>query len=148
VILGDDVEIGACSCVDRAKFGYTTIGNGTKIDNLVQIAHNCRIGEHCMFVALAGVGGSTRVGDYCVFAGQAGAIDNLTIGRGARLAAGLAVATSDIPEGMTVSGWPAQEHRKELRERAWIRRLPTLAEQVKDLRARLERLEKATDHRE
>lgn len=148
VIIGDDVEMGACSCVDRAKFGYTMIGRGTKIDNLVQIGHNCRIGEHCVLVALAGVGGSTRVGDYCIFGGQAGAIDNVSIGRGARLAGGLAVATHDIPEGVTVSGWPAQEHRKELRERAWIRRLPTLAEQVKDLRARLERLEKTTDHRE
>ena len=87
VILGDDVEVGACACIDRSKFGNTVIGAGTKIDNLVQLAHNVRVGNHCVFAALVGVGGSTQVGDYCLFGGQAAVIDNV-VGRRGRAAHG------------------------------------------------------------
>ena len=148
VILGDDVEIGACTCIDRSKFGNTVVGRGTKIDNLVQIAHNVRIGEHCVLASQVGISGSVRIGNGCIFGGRSGAADNLTIGNGVRLAGGLAVATHDIPEGMAVSGFPAQEHRKELREQASLRRLPALARQLKDLLARVERLESTANHNE
>lgn len=147
VILEDDVEVGACSCVDRAKFGNTVVGRGTKIDNLVQLAHNVRVGEHCVFVAQVGVAGSARIGNYCVFGGKSSVTENVTIGDGARLAAGCTLAAKDVAPGVTVSGWPARDHREELRDRASIHRLPALIGQVRDLLARVERLETSADHR-
>lgn len=141
VRIEDDVEIGSCSCIDRAKFGYTVIGRGTKIDNLVQVAHNVRVGQHCLLAGQVGIGGSVRIGNYCVFGGRAGAIDNLTIGDGAKLAGGVTIAGKDIPAGMTASGFPAQEHRAELRAQAVYRRLPELMGQWRELIARVEKLE-------
>jgi UDP-3-O-[3-hydroxymyristoyl] glucosamine N-acyltransferase len=141
VHLESDVEIGACSCVDRAKFGHTVVGRGTKIDNLVQLAHNVRIGEHGVLAAQCGISGSVRIGDYCVLGGRAGAVDNVFIGDRARLAGGIAIATKDVPPGSTVSGFPAQDHAQELREHASLRRLPALIAQVKKLAARIEQLE-------
>jgi UDP-3-O-[3-hydroxymyristoyl] glucosamine N-acyltransferase len=146
VVLEDDVEVGACACIDRAKFGNTIIGRGTKIDNLVQLAHNVRVGEHCVFAGQAGISGSVRIGSYCIFGGKASAVNNVAIGEGARLAGGLAVAAKDLPPGVTVSGFPAQDHRRELRERALIRRLPNMDEQLKALLARVKRLEESADH--
>ncbi len=145
VILEDDVEIGACTCVDRSKFGYTVVGAGTKIDNQVQVAHNVRIGRHCILVGQSGSAGSVRIGDYCVFGGRSCSLDNVTIGDRVTLAA-FAVADKDIPEGRTVSGFPAHDHREELRERALVRRLPKLVEQLKDLIHRVEQLEASTHH--
>lgn len=146
VRIEDDVEIGACSCVDRSKFGFTVVGRGTKIDNLVQIAHNVRLGEHCVIAGHTGIGGSVRTGDYCVFAGCSGAFDNLSIGSRATIAGG-SMTAKDVPDGLTVSGLPAQDHRKELRVHAALRRLPDLVEQVKQLRARVQQLENAAHHR-
>jgi len=146
VIVGDDVEIGACTCIDRSKFGNTVIGRGTKIDNQVHVAHNVRIGEHCVFAAQAGLSGSTRVGDYCLFGGRAATTDNVTVGDGARLAGGLAVAIKDVPPGITVSGFPARDHRQELRDRAHLHRLPKMVEQLRELAARVKRLEESADH--
>jgi UDP-3-O-[3-hydroxymyristoyl] glucosamine N-acyltransferase len=146
VILGDDVEIGACTCVDRSKFGATIVGEGTKIDNQVQIAHNCRVGRHVVFTGQSGIGGSTRVGDGCVFGGRAIALDNVNVADRVTLAAD-AVADKDIPPGLLVSGNPAQDHRDELRERALVRRLPKLIAQLKDLASRVESLETAAHHR-
>lgn len=148
VIVEDDVEIGANSTIDRGSGPDTVIGAGAKIDNLVQIAHNVRVGEHCVLASQVGISGSVRIGDGCIFGGRSGAADNLTIGNGVRLAGGVAVATHDIPDGMAVSGFPAQEHRKELREQASLRRLPALARQLKDLLARVERLESTANHNE
>lgn len=145
VILGDDVEVGACACIDRSKFGNTVIGEGTKIDNLVQLAHNVRVGNHCVFAAHTGVGGSTRIGDYCLFGGQAAVIDNVSVGAGARLTAGATLVTKDIPAGMTVSGCPAGEHLAQLREQAALRRLPALLEELKELKERVQRLETSAD---
>jgi len=145
VILEDDVEIGSCTCVDRSKFGYTVVGAGTKIDNQVQVAHNVRIGKHCVLVGQAGLAGSTRTGDYCVFGARACALDNLAIGNRVTLA-GFSVADKDIPDGLMVSGFPARDHREELRERALVRRLPKLAEQLKELIHRVEQLEASTHH--
>ncbi len=145
VRIEDDVEIGSCACVDRSKFGFTVIGKGTKIDNHVQVAHNVRIGEHCILAGHTGIAGSTRIGPYCVFGGRAGASDNLDVGRGARVALH-SMATKDIPAGMTVSGYPAQDHRKELRAQASYRKLPEIIEQLKGLIARVEQLEASTHH--
>ena len=148
VILGDDVEVGACACVDRAKFGYTVVGRGTKIDNLVQLAHNVKVGEHCVIAAQTGVAGSVHIGDYAVFGGQVAVADNVTIGSRVRCAGGMTMVAKDVPDGMTVSGFTAQDHRRELRERAAVRRLPALAEQLKELIARVEELEASAHHRE
>ncbi len=145
VVIEDDVEVGACSCIDRAKFGFTVVGRGTKIDNLCQIGHNVRVGEHCVLAGQSGYGGSVRIGDHCVFAGRAGIVDNVTLGRGARVSVA-SIVYGDVPPGATVSGYPAHEHQRFLREQALVRRLPELAKELRDLRARVKHLEAAADH--
>ncbi|MCC7290577.1 MAG: UDP-3-O-(3-hydroxymyristoyl)glucosamine N-acyltransferase [Phycisphaerales bacterium] len=144
VIIEDDVEIGSCSCVDRAKFGATRIGAGVKIDNHVQIGHNVRVGRHGLLVAQVGISGSTRIGEYCVLAGRSGTVDGAEIADRSTLAA-LSVVAKSTTEGQTVMGFPAQESGVELREQAAVRRLPELIEEVRRLRARLERLEASTN---
>ena len=145
VILEDDVEIGACTCVDRAKFGFTIVGKGTKIDNLVQIGHNCRLGRHNVIAGQVGISGSCQTGDYCAMGGRSGISDHVRVGDRARVAV-VSIVTHDIAPGVTVSGTPAQEHRKELRQQALLRKLPDWAELLKQLGARVERLEAATHH--
>ncbi len=125
VIIGDDVEIGSNTTVDRATTGATTIGKGTKIDNLVQIAHNVRIGEHCFIVAQAGIAGSARVGNFVTFAGQSGTVGHIDIGDGATVAARAGVM-GPVKPGETVSGYPARPHREALKIEALIRRLPEI----------------------
>ncbi len=145
VILEDDVEIGACTCVDRAKFGNTIVGRGTKIDNQVQVAHNCRVGQHCVLVGQTGLGGSVRTGDYCVLGGRVLIFDNLSIGHKVQLG-GMSVVTKDLPDGLTASGHPAQDLKTELRERAAVRRLPGYYDKIKELIERVERLEASAHH--
>jgi UDP-3-O-[3-hydroxymyristoyl] glucosamine N-acyltransferase len=132
VVLEDDVEIGANTCIDRAQLGSTRIGAGTKIDNLVQIGHNCRIGKHCVIAALTGLAGSTVIGDYVKVAGQVGFRGHLTVGSGVTIA-GHAGVWGDIADGATVSGDPARDHREELRRQVMIRRLPKLFDRVEAL---------------
>lgn len=146
VRVGDDVEIGACTCIDRSKFGFTVIGNGTKIDNQVQVAHNVRIGEHCVIAAQSALAGSVRIGNYCILGGRAAVVDNVVVGDGARLSGGLAVATKNVAGGERVSGMPARHHSEWRREQASLRRLPELAALLKDLTARVKRLESSADH--
>jgi UDP-3-O-[3-hydroxymyristoyl] glucosamine N-acyltransferase len=137
VVLGDDVEIGANTCVDRAQTGSTTIGEGTKIDNLVQIGHNCRIGKHCAIASLTGFAGSTSVGDYVKVGGQVGTRGHMHIGSRATIA-GRGGVFGDVPEGAMVSGYPARDHREALRTEAYIRKIP-------DLLKRLAALERKVD---
>jgi len=137
VEIGDDVEIGANSTIDRARFGKTLIGEGTKIDNLVQIGHNCVIGKHCLIVALVGISGSTRLGDYVTVAGQVGMAGHVTVGDKATLAARTGVNAS-LPGGEIYAGNPAQPFRDEMKLRAQVRRLPRLIERVKALEEALQ----------
>ena len=134
VEIGDDVEVGANTTIDRARFGKTLIGEGTKIDNLVQIGHNCVIGKHCLIVALCGISGSTRLGNYVTLAGQVGTVGHITIGDKATLT-GRAGVTTSLPGGEVYSGRPAKPFREEMKLRANVRRLPKLIDRVKALEA-------------
>lgn len=121
-ILEDDVEVGSNSCVDRGSLDDTVIGQGTKIDNLVHVAHNVRIGRHCLLLAGVGVSGSTRIGDRVILAGQAGVVGHIEIGDDARIG-GQAGVISSVPAGAAVSGYPARSHREYLRAQAALYRL-------------------------
>lgn len=125
VVLEDDVEIGANSCVDRAKFSSTVIGAGSKVDNLVQIAHNCRIGSGCVIAGQAGLAGSVRVGNMVQIGAQAGIAEGLSIGDGAQIGAKSGVM-QNIPAKTAVLGTPAQNARLTLRQVAAIRKLPDM----------------------
>ena len=129
VVLGDDVEIGANTCIDRAQTGSTTIGTGTKIDNLVQIGHNCRIGKHCGFAAMTGLAGSTIVGDYTVVGGQSAFKGHITVGSRVRIA-GNTMVWGDVADDAIISGAPAHDHREELRLQVRLRNLDKLFERV------------------
>lgn len=129
VVLGNDVEIGANTCVDRAQTGSTQIGDGTKIDNLCQIGHNCRIGRNTGIAAQAGLAGSTILGDYVLVGGQAGFKGHITIGSRAKIGAGSAV-WGDVPDDAFVSGRPARPHKDELRREVMVRNLPKLVARV------------------
>ncbi len=131
-LIGDDVEIGANSTVDRGALGDTVVGAGTKIDNLVHIGHNVRIGENCMIVAQVGVAGSVEIGQGVQLGGQAGISGHLTIGRGARIAAQAGVI-GDVPADATYSGYPARPHARAMRASAALLRLPELLRRVRDL---------------
>jgi UDP-3-O-[3-hydroxymyristoyl] glucosamine N-acyltransferase len=137
----DDVEIGAGSCIDRATLGETVIGRGTKIDNLVQVAHNVQLGAHCLVCAQAGISGSSKLGTGVVLAGQVGVVGHLEIGDGARIGAGSGVA-HDVPAGETQSGSPAIPHAAWLHSVAAFPRLPELLKEQRALRQRVEKLEK------
>jgi UDP-3-O-[3-hydroxymyristoyl] glucosamine N-acyltransferase len=145
VVIEDFVEIGANCCVDRAKFGETRIGAGTKIDNLVQIAHNVIIGKCCLIAGQAGISGSVKMGDGVVLAGQSGISDNIEIGDGAIVGARGCVLKS-IGPGAQVLGYPAIEHKEALRVWAGTQRLPKLMEQMKELSARINKLEASKDN--
>ena len=140
VVLEDDVELGANVCVDRAALGETRVGRGTKVDNLVQIAHNVQIGEHCLLVAQVGISGSCKIGHHTVFAGQSGCSGHLKIGSGVVLAA-RAVAIKDVADGVTLSGHPGRPHREWLKAQANIQRLDSLKEKLKELEKRLAEVE-------
>jgi len=130
--IGRDVDIGANSTIARGTLDDTSIGDRTKIDNLVHIAHNVRIGRGCLIMAQVGIAGSTTVEDDAILAGQAGLADHLQVGRAARVAAQSGVI-GNIPAGATVSGYPARDHREVLRQTAALRRLAPLIAQLEAL---------------
>jgi UDP-3-O-[3-hydroxymyristoyl] glucosamine N-acyltransferase len=136
VRIGDDVEIGANTAIDRATTGETVIGPGTKVDNLVQVAHNVRTGAHCLIVSQVGIAGSTTLGNGVVLAGQAGVKDHVHLGDGVQ-AAGKSGVWGDQPAGARVSGHPARPHREEIRIQAALGQLPELLKRVAELERRL-----------
>lgn len=131
-ILEDGVELGAGSCVDRAKFGATVVGAGTKIDNLCQVGHNVRIGRSCVIAGLTGIAGSAVIEDAVRIGGGCGVGDHIRIGRGATLAARSAVM-NDVPAGQTWGGTPAQDAKAALRELAAVRKLPEWSKKLRRL---------------
>lgn len=140
VVIEDDVEIGANTTIDRPAVGETRIGAGTKIDNLVMIAHGVKVGRHALLVSQVGVAGSARIGDHVVLAGQVGVAGHVTIGDGVRATAQTGIP-NDVEAGALVSGYPAIDNRDWLKSSAVFRHLPELRRQVKSLLARLESLE-------
>ena len=140
VVLEDDVEIGANTTVDRAMLGETRIGRGSKIDNLVMIAHGVHLGPSALLAGQAGIAGSTRVGARATLAGQSGLAGHLELGDGVIVAAKAAVF-ADLPDGSFVSGIPAMDHRRWKRAQAVAARLPELRKDVRELRAKLAELE-------
>jgi UDP-3-O-[3-hydroxymyristoyl] glucosamine N-acyltransferase len=142
VRIGSDVEIGAGTTIDRGTYGATTIGDGTKIDNQVQIAHNCRIGRHNLICAQVGIAGSTSTGDYVVMGGQAGLRDHVHIGTGARLSA-MAGITNNVPDGTVMLGIPATPERDQKLKLAAVAKLPEMRQEFKAMRRAVADLQKA-----
>ena len=142
--IGDDVEIGANSCVDRAALGVTYIGDGTKLDNMVHIAHNCRIGRHVVIAAQTGLSGGVVVEDYAVIGGQVGIGDKARIESGAVLGSGCGILTSKIVrKGQVVWGTPARPLKEYLESLAHLARLPQLRGEVRELERRMRESEES-----
>lgn len=139
VVLGADVEVGAGTTIDRGTYGPTYIGDGTKIDNQVIVAHNCHIGRHNLLCAQVGIAGSTSTGDYVTMAGQVGVRDHVHIGSGAVLGA-MAGVMGDVPERARVVGIPATPEREQMIKQAALSKLPEMRRQLKQLQAAVDRL--------
>jgi UDP-3-O-[3-hydroxymyristoyl] glucosamine N-acyltransferase len=141
VVVEDDVEIGANAAIDRATTGITRIARGTKIDNLVHIAHNVQVGEDTVICAQVGISGSAKVGKRVTLAGQSGLVGHIQVGDEATVG-GQGGVTKSVPPGTRVSGYPAMQHDRARRLNAYTRRLPKLFDRLRELEARLEQLEK------
>jgi UDP-3-O-[3-hydroxymyristoyl] glucosamine N-acyltransferase len=146
VVLEDDVQVGANTCIDRAKVASTLIGRGTKIDNLVQVGHNCRLGPHCILIAQVGLSGNTRAGAGVLFTGQSATVHDVAICDGARIGA-RAVVTKDIEQPGDYLGFPAQPMMQEKRQAIASHRLPELLATIKDMARRIADLENAERRR-
>ncbi|GBD94323.1 UDP-3-O-acylglucosamine N-acyltransferase [bacterium BMS3Abin05] len=139
VVIEDDVEIGANCAIDRAALGETRIGEGVKLDNLIQIAHSVKIGAHTVIAAQSGISGSTVIGSRVVIGGQVGFVGHITVGDGSMFGAQAGV-TKSVPGDRVYSGYPAREHRRQLKLEAGITKLPDLIKRVKELENRLKAL--------
>ncbi|HOZ46389.1 MAG TPA: UDP-3-O-(3-hydroxymyristoyl)glucosamine N-acyltransferase [Candidatus Hydrogenedentes bacterium] len=140
VSIGDDVEIGANTTIDRATFGITSIGSGTKIDNLVQIGHNVQIGEHCALAGKVGIAGSATIGNHVVMGARSGVGGHIDIGDGVQIGA-LSGVTKSIEPGKIVSGYPATDHERDKRHQASVRILPEALRRLRALEQRCRELE-------
>jgi UDP-3-O-[3-hydroxymyristoyl] glucosamine N-acyltransferase len=140
VVVENDVEIGACVTVDRARIDKTVIGQGTKIDNLVQIAHNVKLGRNCLVIAQVGIAGSAVLGNNVILAGQVGVTGHITVGDRVVVAAQSGV-TKSIPAGMKLFGSPAEDYKKTIRIQSHMGRLPDYAAAIKELKAKVQALE-------
>ncbi len=141
VTIGDDVEVGACTTIDRGAMHDTTIGDGTKIDNHVQIGHNVKIGKHCIICSMSGIAGSSVLEDYVTVSVQVGITDHVTIGEGATLAARTGV-TNDIPAGALISGFPARPHNAAKRALVLAADLPLMSRRLRLLEKKFEEMQK------
>lgn len=137
VDIGDDCEIGACTTIDRGTFQATRVGEGSKIDNLVQVGHNCRIGRHNLFVSQMGIAGSSSTGDYVVVAGQAGIVDHIQLGDRAVIGAQAGV-TKDVPAGQCMLGSPATPVREQKRILMTLEKLPEIRKDVQRIKQKLQ----------
>jgi len=135
-VLEDDVEVGANACVDRAALDETRIGRGSRLDNLVQVAHGVKIGTECLLAAFAGVAGGAKLGNRVVMAGRTAVVDGIEVGNGA-VFAGLASASKDVPDGAVIGGSPARGYRRWLHEVAALKQLPELVKTVRRIEKRL-----------
>lgn len=144
VIIEDDVEIGACTCVDRAAVKSTIIGKGTKIDNLVHIAHNDVLGKNCLVVAHVGIAGSVTIGDNCTFAGQVGTVGHITIGDNC-LFAGRTGVTNNVPSNSKMAGFPARPYREWMKQEAQLHKVGDMFKKVKELEKELAALKAAQE---
>ena len=140
VVLEDDVEIGACSCVDRAALGVTRVGRGTKLDNLVQIGHNVELGEDCIIVSQTGIAGSSRVGNHCTFGGQSAIAGHLQIGNNVMIGA-RGGATNNVASDQLLSGVPLMPHKEWLKATMTLPKLPEMRKEMAHMKKRLEQLE-------
>lgn len=145
VEIGDDVEIGACTCIDNATLGSTKVARGTKVDNLVHLGHNVEIGEDCFIIAQTGIAGSTKAGNHVIFAGQTGCTGHITIGDNA-VFAGKTGITGNIKGGQIYAGFPARPHMEWSRTQVYLKRLPEMAKTIKNLEKKIAQLEKKTEH--
>ncbi|WP_172683303.1 UDP-3-O-(3-hydroxymyristoyl)glucosamine N-acyltransferase [Verrucomicrobium spinosum] len=140
VQLDDDVEVGSCTTIDRARFGRTWIGEGSKIDNLVQIAHNVITGKHCLIVSQVGISGSTRLGDYVTMAGQVGVAGHLKIGDKITVMAKSGI-TKDLSESGVYTGYPAKPLMEGRRALTYPGRVPEILDRLKAMEKRVQELE-------
>ena len=136
VVVGDDVEIGACTCIDRATIAETTVQSGTKIDNQVQIGHNCKVGKNCIIASQSGVAGSTVIGDGVIMGARSGLNGHINIARGTQIA-GVAIVMKDTKPGQVLSGHPAIDHMEDYRFRASLRKVPELLKKFKILERKI-----------
>lgn len=141
VVLGDDVEVGSNTCIDRATVGSTLVGKGTKLDNLVHLAHNDVVGENNLFVALVGIPGSVTIGNNNTFGGQSATVGHITIGSGNTFAARCGVI-GDVGDGQVLAGFPSLPHREWLRQEARLRKIGELTETVRALKKEVAALKK------
>ncbi len=143
VVIEDDVEIGANSCLDRAALGETRIGRGTKVDNLVQIAHNVKIGPDNIIVAQVGIAGSTEIGKHCTLGGQVGVAGHIKVGDNTMVGAQSGIS-GNMPGGEVVSGTPAIPHRDWLKAATSFSKLPEMRKEIKKLKKQVEELQELT----